>query len=90
MAEPQHARMSLARRVIVVVLRTVGVLLLIPTVVLIFLALYGIITGDDGFTDAAPWWAFFLVLAVCIGVPAAVLLLVARLVARRPKAGATA
>jgi len=60
------------------VLRVIGLALLVPAVALVLLALLSFLAGD-GVADAAPWWAFFLVLAALPGVLGLLALLLARL-----------
>jgi hypothetical protein len=36
------------------------------------------LVSGDGFTDAAPWWVFFIMMAAVLGVPGVICLISAR------------
>ena len=63
------------------VLKVIGVVLLVPSAGFLVLALLTLAAGD-GMTDAAPWWLFFLVVGLCLGVPGGLVLLAVRLRSR--------
>lgn len=44
-----------------------------------------LITGQDGFTDAAPWWVLLLIIAGALGLPDLILLLLARFISKGSK-----
>ncbi len=66
-----------ARDPLTAVLAALAFLLLVPASLLLFIALAVGLSGD-GFTDAAPWWLFILLLAVAMGAPGLLLLLIVR------------
>ena len=49
------------------------------------LGLWGLISGDDGFTDAAPWWVFFFMIAAVLGVTGSVFVVLGRFISKNIK-----
>ena len=66
------------KRVILLILKILGILLIIPASLAFILGLWMLITGQDGFTDAAPWWVFLFMIALALGLPGLILLLIVR------------
>jgi membrane protein implicated in regulation of membrane protease activity len=75
---PQVSKTSRIKRIAAVASLMIAVVLLIPAG---FLLLYGaglLISGGNGFTDAAPWWLVLLLLALGLGIPGLLFLLLSR------------
>lgn len=62
-----------------------GVILVVPASLALILGLWMLITGQDGFTDAAPWWVLLLIIAGALGLPDLILLLLARFISKGSK-----
>ena len=67
------------------ILKISGILFLIPAVIFLMLGLWGLISGDDGFTDAAPWWVFFFMIAAVLGVTGSVFVVLGRFISKNIK-----
>ena len=59
---------SIRRDVLTLALNILALLFFIPASVFLLLAIVSLVTGD-GFSDAAPWWAFFAYMAFLFGIP---------------------
>jgi hypothetical protein len=70
------------KSVISLILKILGVILVIPASLALILGLWMLITGQDGFTDAAPWWLFLLMIACALGLPGLILLFLARFISK--------
>ncbi len=71
------------RRVSSIILIILGVLCIVPAVILLLLGLWSLISGDYGFTDAAPWWVIFFISGVVLGVAGSILLLFGRFISKK-------
>jgi len=72
-------------RVFALILKILGLLLIIPASLALILGLWLLITGQDGFTDAAPWWVLLLMIACALGLPGLILLFFAQFFSRNTK-----
>jgi len=68
------------KKIIPLILKILGVILLIPAILALILSLWLLITGQDGFTDAAPWWVFLLMVAAALGLPGLILVFIAKFI----------
>ena len=73
------------KKITIIILKTLGILLIIPALLSLILGLWMMITGQDGFTDAAPWWVFLYMIAVALGLPGLIFLLIARFISKTIK-----
>lgn len=73
------------KRIIPLILKIFGVILVVPASLALILGLWMLITGQDGFTDAAPWWVLLLIIAGALGLPDLILLLLARFISKGSK-----
>jgi hypothetical protein len=73
------------KRVFPLILKILGALLIVPASLSLILGLWLLITGQDGFSDAAPWWVFLIMIAVALGLPGLVLLFFTRFISRETK-----
>jgi uncharacterized membrane-anchored protein len=71
-----------SRKVTSTILKVLGILLIVPAVIALFLGVMSLISGD-GFSDAAPWWVIFLMTAAVLGLPGFAFLLVARFISKQ-------
>ena len=69
-------------RIVAIGMSVIAVLLLLPASAAFLLSFMSLISGY-GFTDAAPWWVFFLMVAVVFGLPGFILWLGARAMGKR-------
>jgi hypothetical protein len=68
------------KRVFHLILKILGMLLIIPASIALILGLLMLITGQDGFTDAVPWWTFLIIISFELGLPGLLLLVIARFI----------
>lgn len=73
------------KRIIPLILKIFGVILVVSASLALILGLWMLITGQDGFTDAAPWWVLLLIIAGALGLPDLILLLLARFISKGSK-----
>ena len=73
------------KRASTIILKILGVFLIILASLALFLGLWMMITGQDGFTDAAPWWVFLFMIALALGLPGLILLLIVRYISNDVK-----
>lgn len=73
------------KRVSAIILKILGVFLITLASLALILGLWMMITGQDGFTDAAPWWAFLYMIAVVLGLPGLILLIIAHFISKQAK-----
>jgi|WetSurMetagenome_2_1015567.scaffolds.fasta_scaffold05789_1 hypothetical protein len=66
------------KKVFPLILKILGAILIIPASIALILGLWLLITGQDGFSDAAPWWFFLFMVAVVLGLPGLIFLFLAR------------
>lgn len=73
------------KKTFLLILKVLGTLLIIPASLALIMALFLLITGEDGFSDAAPWWVIFMMIAGALGLPGLILLFIARYISKSPE-----
>lgn len=68
------------KKTFLMILKVLGTLLIIPASLALIMAFVLLITEEDGFSDAAPWWVIFMMLAGALGLPGLILLFIARFI----------
>jgi hypothetical protein len=73
------------KRTIALILKIFGAILITAASFALLLGLWLLITGEDGFTDAAPWWYFLFLVAAVSGIPGLILMLISRFISKEAK-----
>jgi hypothetical protein len=66
------------KRIVAITSLVSAFLLLVPAALSFLYGLGLLISGEDGFSDAAPWWIVFLILGAGLGIPGLLFLILSR------------
>jgi len=73
------------KRIAAVASLVIAFVLIIPAGLLLLYSVGLLMGGEDGFTDAAPWWLVLLLLELGLGIPGLLFLLLSRWLFKQEK-----